>query len=75
MDSFGGNISKSALSNHINNQSSTARFVIVDVNPTNNGEFARGGFIDTLQVRVNRSGRLQIVNPDAETIIKEAQVR
>ncbi len=75
LDSFGGNISKSALSNHINNQSSTARFVIVDVNPTNNGEFASGDFIDTLQVRVNRSGRLQIVNPDAETIIKEAQVR
>ncbi len=54
------------------------RHVIMDVNPTNNGEFQYGDDIDTLKVRIYRSGKMEIDNDnkaDVTRIIRDAEIK
>lgn len=54
------------------------RHVVMDVNPTNNGEFESGDDLDTLRVRIYRSGKMEIANSeleDVKRIITQAEIR
>ena len=59
------------------NEENYVRYVIMDVNPTNNGEFEYGDDLDTLRVRIYKSGKMAIANDgtDAERIITKAEIR
>ncbi len=60
-----------------------ARYVIMDANPTNEKEITGENYkgsgvdpeLDTIIVRISRSGKLHIENDDAAEIISEAQIR
>lgn len=72
---FEVNTANAALSDFGNNNSDYKRFIIIDVNPAENGEVTKGELIDTIKIRIHRSGKLEIVNSDAAEIVKNAEIK
>ncbi len=62
-----------------NNEEDYKRYIIMDANPANSREIECGEDMDTLRVRITKSGKLYIANSGcaeaAKSIIKEAQIR